>query len=104
MSEEQTPEAGPAAVAGDDGGAPRIRVLAQFTKDLSFENPGILKAQPGQKPPEIELGIDVRVDPGPAADKVFGVDLRLSARAMRDDQVVFICELIYSGIFQLQDF
>ncbi len=82
---------------------PRLRVLAQFTKDLSFENPGVLSGQSGQKTPEIELGIDVRVEPGPSSESVFGVDLKLSAKARREDKIVFIAELVYTGVFQIQD-
>lgn len=84
-------------------GAPVIRVLAQYVKDLSFENPGIFSAQQGSSAPEIELGIDVRVEPGPPKDSVFAVELRLSAKAKRQDSVVFIVELIYVGVFQLQE-
>ena len=62
-------------------GAPVIRVLAQYVKDLSFENPGIFSAQQGQGAPEIELGIDVRVEPGPPQEQVCAVELRLSAKA-----------------------
>ncbi len=106
MSEEQdaggAPEAEAVPAAGDANAAPRLRVLAQFTKDLSFENPGVLANQQGQGSPEIELGIDVRVEPGPAAEAVFGVDLKLSAKAKREDKVVFIAELVYTGIFQVQ--
>lgn len=106
MSNEQDdqPTSGeqPAASNGETAGPPRLRVLAQFTKDLSFENPGVLSSQQGQGSPEIELGIDVRVEPGPAAEAVYGVDLKLSAKAKREDKVVFIAELIYTGIFQLQ--
>jgi preprotein translocase subunit SecB len=83
--------------------APMIRVLAQFIKDLSFENPGVFSAQPGAEAPEIELGIDVRVEPGPPEQNIFGVDLRLNAKAKRGEAVVFIIELVYSGVFQLQD-
>ena len=105
MSDEQTPADAPNSPqpAAQEGASPRIRVLAQFTKDLSFENPGLLSSAQGQNTPEIELGIDVRVDPGPPQEKVFGVDLRLSATAKRQDKIVFIIELVYSGIFQLQD-
>lgn len=106
MSDEQDPGATPedqgAAAATDANAPPRLRVLAQFTKDLSFENPGILASQQGQKSPEIELGIDVRVEPGPAEEAIFGVDLKLSAKARREDKVVFIAELVYTGIFQVQ--
>ncbi|HVY87250.1 MAG TPA: protein-export chaperone SecB [Hyphomonadaceae bacterium] len=80
-----------------------LRVLAQYVKDLSFENPGLFSAQQGGPSPEIELGIDVRVEPGPPADQIYAVELRLSAKAKRQDAVVFICELIYAGVFQLQD-
>ncbi len=100
MSDAPSPDQqdGDAAAA-----APVIRVLAQYVKDLSFENPGVFSAQQGGPAPEIELGIDVRVEPGPPADSIFAVELRLSAKAKRQDAVVFICELVYAGVFQLQD-
>jgi preprotein translocase subunit SecB len=82
---------------------PTIRVLAQFIKDLSFENPGLFTAQEGAGAPEIELGIDVRVEPGPPEQNIFGVDLKLNAKAKRQDTVVFIVELVYAGVFQLQN-
>src|SRR5262245_46719284 len=89
-----------------DGAAPSqpvIRVLAQYVKDLSFENPGLFAAQQGNGTPEIELGIDVRVEPGPPQDAVFAVELRLTAKAKKQETTVFIVELIYTGVFQLQD-
>jgi len=78
-------------------------VLAQYVKDLSFENPGLFAAQQANTAPEIELGIDVKVEPGPPQDHIFSVELRLSARAKRQENVVFICELVYAGVVQLQD-
>jgi preprotein translocase subunit SecB len=89
--------------AATSAGAPVIRVLAQYVKDLSFENPGLFSGQQGNTAPEIELGIDVRVEPGPPQDHVFAVELRLSAKAKRQETVVFIAELIYVGVFQLQE-
>jgi preprotein translocase subunit SecB len=97
-----TPSAEPNGGAAT-AGAPVIRVLAQYVKDLSFENPGIFSAQQGNTAPEIELGIDVRVEPGPPQESVFAVELRLSAKAKRQESVVFIVELIYVGVFQLQE-
>jgi preprotein translocase subunit SecB len=89
--------------AAASAGAPVIRVLAQYVKDLSFENPGLFSSQQGNTAPEIELGIDVRVEPGPPQDHVFAVELRLSAKAKRQEAIVFIAELIYVGVFQLQE-
>lgn len=102
-SSDAAPAAGSNGEASGDVSSPMIRVLAQYVKDLSFENPGLI-APAGAGSPEIELGIDVRVEPGPQ-EGVFGVDLRLSAKAKRPggDNIVFICELVYAGLFQLQD-
>jgi len=98
----ETPESA-AAPAAEEPKTPMLRVLAQYVKDLSFENPGLLSAAGAQGAPEIELGIDVRVEPGSGSDGVFGVELRLSARARRAEQVVFLVELVYAGVFQIQD-
>lgn len=100
MTDQPSPDA-PAANAGNGEAQPAaIRVLAQFIKDLSFENPGLLTAM-ASTTPEIEMAIDVRVDPGPPSEQMFGVDLRMQAKAKRGEQVVFIAELVYSGLFQL---
>lgn len=101
MTDTPSPEENGAAA--DASGAPVIRVLAQYVKDLSFENPGLFTNQQGSTAPEIELGIDVKVEPGPAKDSIFAVELKLSARAKRQETVVFIVELVYVGVFQLQE-
>ena len=80
---------------------PSIRVLAQYVKDLSFENPSPLTSGPGPNAPAIELGIDVKADPHPSQDTAFEVSLRLSAQARRDTGVVFIAELVYAGLFEI---
>ncbi len=89
--------------AAEAAGSPVVRVLAQYVKDLSFENPGLFANQQGSTAPEIELGIDVKVEPGPPKDSIFAVELKLSARAKRQESVVFIVELVYVGVFQLQE-
>ena len=90
--EGQSPQAAPKG--------PSIRVLAQYVKDLSFENPNPLAAGNGQAP-SIDLGIDVKADAHPGQANAFEVSLRLSAQAKREDTVVFIAELVYSGLFEL---
>jgi preprotein translocase subunit SecB len=100
MTDAPAPDQSPPAQAG---GPAMIRVLAQFVKDLSFENPGLFSAQQGATAPEIELGIDVKVEPGPPQEQIFSVELKLSARAKRQETVVFIVELVYAGVVQLQE-
>lgn len=95
--EPQSPQGDDAKTAG-----PSIRVLAQYVKDLSFENPSPLTSGAGPNAPAIELGIDVKAEPQQGKTGVFEVDLRLSAQAKREANVVFIAELVYSGLFELQ--
>ena len=79
--------------------APHLRVLAQYVKDLSFENPTANAARNGDTPPSIEMGIDVNAHPLNEGE-AFEVDLRIGAKATRGDEVMFITELVYSGVFQ----
>jgi preprotein translocase subunit SecB len=73
--------------------------MAQYLKDLSFENPGIQNA--GAQQPNIELGIDLNATSHPSAQGAFEVSLKLEARATNGDDVLFIAEVVYAGIFQL---
>jgi len=78
---------------------PGLRVLGQYIKDLSFENPG-QKAANAQ--PNIDLGIDVSALPHADGNGVFEVSLKLSAKAQAGAQILFITELDYAGLFQLE--
>lgn len=79
---------------------PAIRVLSQYIKDLSFENPGATV----QDQPNIELGIDVGAAPVPNNDGAFEVTLKLKARAGTQDTALFLIEMDYAGQFHLQGF
>ena len=92
-------------LGGPDKGspdAPHLRVLAQYVKDLSFENPtASATARTGEAAPAIEMGIDVNARPlGSEGEGAYEVDLRIGAKATRGDDVMFITELVYSGVFQ----
>ncbi len=79
---------------------PAIRVLSQYIKDLSFENPGATV----QDQPNIELGIDVGAAPKQDSEGVFEVTLKLKARAGTETTALFLIEMDYAGLFQLQGF
>jgi preprotein translocase subunit SecB len=79
---------------------PSLRVLGQYVKDLSFENPG---HAPVQSQPNIDLGIDVGAAPHVDGNGLFEVSLKLSAKALAGESVLFITELDYAGLFQLQN-
>ncbi len=79
---------------------PAIRVLSQYIKDLSFENPGATV----NEQPNIELGIDVGAAPQVGAENTYEVTLKLNARAGTADAALFILEMDYAGLFQVQGF
>lgn len=84
----------------DPNTAPGIRILAQFIRDLSFENPrapDLLRA--GTEPPQIELGVELGAQAREGG--VFQVDLKMTAKARRAADTVFQVEIVYAGIFQV---
>jgi preprotein translocase subunit SecB len=79
---------------------PGIRILAQFIRDLSFENPRAPEAlRGGAAQPQIDLGVEMNARS--REDGFYEVDLKLSAKAVRDDGPIFVVELMYGGVFQI---
>ncbi|WP_340645669.1 protein-export chaperone SecB [Phenylobacterium sp.] len=79
---------------------PGIRILAQFIRDLSFENPRAPDSlRAGASQPSIDMGVEMNARG--RDDGFFEVDLKLSARATREDGPVFHVELLYGGVFEI---
>lgn len=79
---------------------PQINIIAQYVKDLSFENP---KAPDSLRPREggPNISINVNVNAKPLTGDDVEVDLRLEAKALHEEEVLFAVELVYSGMFRL---
>jgi preprotein translocase subunit SecB len=80
---------------------PQLRILAQFTRDLSFENPRAPDVLRAQAQPNVELGVEMSARG--RSDGLFEVDLKLNARATRESEVAFQVELVYGGLFEVQN-
>lgn len=80
---------------------PSMRILGQYLKDLSFENPNAPQSF-SQEAPEISVSVNVNARPLAATD--FEVELHLDAKAMAQDKVAFAAELVYAGTFRLENF
>jgi preprotein translocase subunit SecB len=84
------------------GVLPQLQVLAQYIKDLSFENP--------QAPQSLQMGkpaLDVSVDvqARPIGVDQFEVILRIRADASaggQANQKTFVTELVYGGVFMMR--
>ena len=90
----------PGAGAPEAAAEPGIRILAQFIRDLSFENPRAPDAL-RQSPDQPAIDLNVEMNARGRDDGLFEVDLKLSARATRSDGPLFIVELLYGGVFQI---
>src|SRR5262245_56978869 len=92
------------AQPGNDAGQPQVqvRVVAQYIKDLSFENPNIerLLSGPGDNP---NLKVEVNVNARPMADKLFESQIQFTARAESKAGVIYEIECIYAGLFQIEN-
>jgi preprotein translocase subunit SecB len=93
------------APGATNGGAtvetgPGIRILAQFVRDLSFENPRAPESlRQGAVQPQIDLNVEMNARV--RTDGLFEVDLKLSATAHSEGQPNFQVELLYGGLFQI---
>jgi preprotein translocase subunit SecB len=83
--------------------SPHLRVLAQYVKELSFQNAmAASTAAAYDLQPTIDMGVEVKSRPvgqGEASE----VDLCINVQARRAEQPMFSVNLIYSGMFQFMN-
>ena len=104
MANDMTGKGAAAATdAKGNGEAATLNVLAQYIKDLSFENPGAPKSLgPREKAPNININVNVNANP--ISETEFDVLLTMNAEAKSGDAVVFNVELVYGGVFRVANF
>jgi preprotein translocase subunit SecB len=78
---------------------PGFRIMAQYVRDLSFENPRAPESLRIEAKPAIDLGVEMNAQG--RADGLFEVDLKLSIKATTEQNPVFAVELVYGGLFAL---
>ena len=97
----EKPESGAAAAA--NGASPSLNVLAQYIKDLSFENPNAPQSLANrEKGPAININVNVNANPLSETD--YDVTLALNAEAKDGEKIVFNVELVYGGVFRVTGF
>ena len=78
---------------------PQMQVLAQFTRDFSFENPRAPNSLRQDARPEVDLGVEMSAKG--RSDGLFEVDIKLTVKAATPEGPMFAIELVYGGLFQL---
>lgn len=83
--------------------APTLNILTQYIRDFSFESPNApnsLRLRDNAPP----INISVNVNANDMGDDMYDVVLSLNARAGDDKDVMFNIELVYGGVFRVQNF
>jgi len=101
MAEEQDLN----AAAGNGQADPQqasMTVQHVYLKDCSFEAPGALNTDQSEGQPDMNLNLSQRVNQ--LGDDRFEVVLSVTVTAKQGEKTVFIAEVHYAGVFQIQGF
>jgi len=74
-------------------------IIAQYVKDLSFENPNAPAVYTTSEKPQIDMGINVKAQK--TGDNTCEVSLLISVKANGAEKSIFMVELNYSGLFSI---
>jgi preprotein translocase subunit SecB len=93
---------------GGQGGAqtqaqPQLNVVAQYIKDLSFENPNAPQSLGGMAQQAPQIGIQINVNAKTLSATDVEVTLVLEGKAETGSNLLFAFELEYAGIFRIQN-
>ena len=80
---------------------PKMKVLSQYVRDLSFENIAAQKEKANEAQPQIK--VQVNLDANKKTDTRFEVILKVSVNAESNGDAVFVLEVDYAGIFEVEN-
>jgi len=81
--------------------APAVGMISQYVKDLSFENPNAPGIFQSETAPEVNVQFDIAA--GQVGEEIHEVTLKIEVRAQAGEQVAFLVELSYAGLFGLRN-
>lgn len=92
--------------AGGNGAAPQVRmqILAQFVRDLSFENMVALKGITGTEvQPDVQVAVSLNVQKrGQEGHYDVGSKFKVTSKNKATGETLFVVELDYAGVFLVQ--
>lgn len=102
MTENQNGSENPVAAQNGDTPAVQAQVVAQFIKDLSFENPNVdkLLSGPGENP---NMKLEVNVNARRMNEDLYESAIDFTAHATNQTGTIYQLEVVYAGIFQIKN-
>ena len=88
-------------LAGEAAPQTQVRVLGQYIKDLSFENPNVRKliANPGDQP---NLKVEVNVGAERIDSDLFETWIDFKATATNNLGTIYVLETVYAGLLKIE--
>ena len=87
--------------ANADSNLPQVGVIAQYVKDLSFENPNAPAVY--QWPSQPQMDVQFNIGSGTVGPDVHEVVLKIDITAKATEGTAFKVELLYAGLFALRN-
>mgnify|MGYP001154042370 FL=1 len=81
--------------------APRMQILNQYIRDLSFENVAAQKNAGQQTQPDIS--VQVNLDARKGQENQFEVIQKLTISATAKEETIFLLEVEYAGLFHIEN-
>lgn len=106
MTEDTTPPAAPeGADATTTAPAPiKMQILAQFIRDMSFENVLAQKGAPGDVQPDTQLQIAIDAKKRQADNQYETIlKFRVESKNKANGSTLFLVELEYAGVFLIEN-
>ena len=94
-----------AAAAAEAPPQPRLQVMGQFIKDMSFENIAAQKAVQNAEQPDIQVQVNLDARKRANTENQFEVSIKLKieAKTKTSGDTIFLMELDYAGIFLIEN-
>ncbi len=84
--------------------SPQLRVLGQFIRDMSFENIMAQKGAPSDVQPDVQVQVNLDAKKRTAENQYeTAIKLNVTSKAKEGDATLFVLEIDYVGIFDIQD-
>ena len=83
---------------------PKMSILAQFIRDLSFENILSQKGVSGEVQPDVQVQVNLDAKKRTADNQYEGVmKLKIESKAKSTGDMLFLMELDYAGVFSIEN-
>jgi preprotein translocase subunit SecB len=101
MAEQEGANGAGDQAVGEGGILPQVGVIAQYVKDLSFENPNAPAVYQWQGQPQMDVQFNIGTQP--VGQDIHEVVLKIEITAQAQEGTAFKMELLYGGLFALRN-